>query len=373
MARKFLYVIALLITLAVIVMISFSFFGTKIMQSVMTPGVSFTAPAPLPANFYDTAEGWISKPDGRRSDPARWIPRQLATAHEPQVGAAAIFFIHPTSAFDTMRWNAAPSDPLAARQAERFVRLQASVFSPAGQVWAPRYRQAVFGAFMTDKPAAKQALDAAYADLKRAFETFLKANPTAPIILAGHSQGTLHLLRLLRERVGGTDWHDRVVAIYAPGWPISIDHDLPALGFPACSGPKQTGCILSWQSFAPPADTSALEATFDAANGFDGKPRKGSAMLCTNPLTGGAGREGNPAQNGGLLIGDGEALTTQLVQPGNVGARCGERGILMLSSAPKMGPSVLPGNNYHVYDYSLFWVNIRNDVQGRLATWQTRP
>ena len=24
-----------------------------------------------------------------------------------------------------------------------------------------------------------------------------------------------------------------------------------------------------------------------------------------------------------------------------------------------MGPYVLPGNNYHVYDYPLFWANVR--------------
>jgi hypothetical protein len=30
-----------------------------------------------------------------------------------------------------------------------------------------------------------------------------------------------------------------------------------------------------------------------------------------------------------------------------------------------MGPYVLPGNNYHVYDYPLFWANVRADVLWR--------
>jgi hypothetical protein len=34
-----------------------------------------------------------------------------------------------------------------------------------------------------------------------------------------------------------------------------------------------------------------------------------------------------------------------------------------------MGPFVLPGNNYHVYDYSLFWGAIRRDAERRLAAW----
>ena len=374
MARKFLYVVAFLITLAVIVMISFSFFGTKIMQSVMTPRVGFTAPAPLPAGFYESAQGWISKPDGRANDPARWQPQGFpALPATPAPNSAAVLYIHPTSAFDTTKWNAAVTDAAATTQATRFLRLQATALAAAGPVWAPRYRQAVFGAFMGDAPAAKQAIDAAYGDVKVAFETFLKQNPTGPLILSGHSQGTLHLLRLLAEKVGGTDWHGRVVAIYAPGWPISIAHDLPALGFPACTGPRQTGCILSWQSFAPPADVSALDAAYDAAPGFDGQPRNGTLMLCTNPLTRGAPGDGNLNYNLGILVGDGEPLTTQLLRPGGVGARCSGRGILMLTSAPQMGPSVMPGNNYHAYDYSIFWANIRADALERLAAWQTRP
>lgn len=372
MARKFLYVIALLITLAVAVMIAFSFFGAQMLQSALTPRVPFTAPAPLPANFYATAEGWMARPDGRAHDPASWQPMGLPALPAPeQRGGAAIFFIHPTSAFDTLRWNAPLADPVAAGQAARFVRMQASALAPAGAVWVPRYRQAVFGAFLTDKPQASQAIDLAYGDIKAAFEAFLRANPNGPLILAGHSQGSLHLLRLLAERAGGADWRARLVAVYAPGWPISVTHDLPALGLPACTAPRQTGCLLAWQSFGSPADSSTLEAVFDGAPGFDGQPRRGSAMLCTNPLTGGAGPVGAAQANLGLLVGTGEAETTQLMRPGNVGARCAGRGILLLDSAPRMGPAVMPGNNYHTYDYPLFWANIRADALERLAAWRT--
>src|SRR5690606_30722606 len=128
---------------------------------------------------------------------------------------------------------------------------------------------------------------------------------------------------------------------------------------------------LAWQSFGSPADSSTLEAVFDGAPGFDGQPRRGSAMLCTNPLTGGAGPVGAAQAHLGLLVGTGEAETTQLMRPGNVGARCAGRGILLLDSAPRMGPAVMPGNNYHTYDYPLFWANIRADALERLAAWRT--
>ena len=34
---------------------------------------------------------------------------------------------------------------------------------------------------------------------------------------------------------------------------------------------------------------------------------------------------------------------------------------------------VLPGNNYHVYDITLFWANVRADALRRLATYEGKP
>jgi len=370
LARKFLYVIAALIVLAVIGMIAFSFFGPRLMQAALVPHAAFSAPPPRAANFYATPQGWISRPDGRQGDPARWQPptlRAAAPAGQPQ---AATFFIHPTSAFDTNRWNAPVTDPAASQQAERFLRLQASAFAAAGPVWAPRYRQAVFGAFLTAKPEGVRALESAYADVAKAFDAFLAANPQGPIILAAHSQGTRHLLTLLHAHRTDAALHGRIVAVYAVGWPISAAHDLSALGLPACAGPDQTGCVLSWQTFAQPADASAVEGVFDAQPGFDGASRKGDPMLCINPLNGGAAPDAPADANLGMLLGDGGAATTQLLPPGGPGARCGGRGLLLLDAAPAAGSAVLPGNNYHVYDYSLFWSNIRADALRRVRAWQ---
>ena len=51
------------------------------------------------------------------------------------------------------------------------------------------------------------------------------------------------------------------------------------------------------------------------------------------------------------------------LEPGKVGAHC-DKGLLILDGAiPPLGPYVLPGNNYHVYDYALFWGAIRRDAR----------
>ena len=54
-------------------------------------------------------------------------------------------------------------------------------------------------------------------------------------------------------------------------------------------------------------------------------------------------------------------------------ARCDVRGFLLIGeNGPDLGPYVLPGNNYHVYDYALFWANIRADAAARLAAFRRR-
>jgi hypothetical protein len=43
--------------------------------------------------------------------------------------------------------------------------------------------------------------------------------------------------------------------------------------------------------------------------------------------------------------------------------------LILDGDIPALGPFVLPGNNYHVYDYALFWTAIRGDAERRLQTW----
>ena len=54
---------------------------------------------------------------------------------------------------------------------------------------------------------------------------------------------------------------------------------------------------------------------------------------------------------------------------GAVPARCGKQGLLLIGDPPELGPGVLPGNNYHVYDIPLFWRNLQRDVERRMRAW----
>lgn len=368
-ARRFLWVIAILIILVIAAAFAYRLFGDRLMQAALVPSVEFQAPPAAPPGRYADAAMWVTRPD-RPTAAARWTPEGYSAAPKPGV---AVFYLLPTSVFDRNRWNGDMADPQVRDRMNLFLRSQASVFNGVGAIWAPVYRQATFGAFLTAKPAAEQALDLAYGDVLAAFDAFIAAQPAdRPIILAGHSQGALHLIRLLKDRVAGTPLSARIVAVYAAGWPISITADLPALGLPACARTDQTGCILSWQSFADPADYSQVRAAFDRGVGLTGDKRLGTQILCTNPLLGiQTGKAAPASANLGSLVPNDDFSGGTLV-PKGLGARCLPTGILDIGPPPGAYKAyVLPGNNFHVYDYPLFWANLRADAERRLDSFLT--
>ncbi len=368
MARKFLYLVAFLIVLAIGAVIAFLLNPAPFMRTAFVPSEPFVAQAPAPANSYANVAMWVAHPKmDSRNNPALWQPD---LGDEGAKGDAAIFFVHPTSLITKDGWNASLDDQITNDRTRLFVRGEASVFNHAGDIWAPRYRQAAIGAFMTDTDDAKKAIEAAYQDVATAFDQFLiEIGNDRPIILAGHSQGSLHLTRLLKDKVAGRPLAKRIAAAYIVGWPISVTHDLPRLGLPACGTAEASNCIVSWSSFAEPADPRMVLDAYGKSPGYDGTIRGSSPILCTNPIAGAPNVTVAAAENPGTLYPSKDFLDGK-IERGKVPARCDSHGILLIGSPPEMGEYVLPGNNYHVYDYALFWVSARQDVARRLAAFE---
>ncbi len=367
MARKFLYLVTALIVLIIVALVALRLAGDSLSRIAFVPSAAFVEQDALAGNAYADPAMWLSRPGMTAAgDPARWQPPGAAAKGTLPV---AVFFVHPTSYLEKAKWNAPLGDEQSQARARLFLRGMASPFADAQAIWAPRYRQATFGAFLTDKPEAAQAIDLAYGDVALAFEQFLREVPAdMPIVLAGHSQGAAHLVRLLHERVAGTPLAQRVAAVYAIGWPISLQHDLPALGLPACERADQGGCVVSWSSFAQPAEPDSWFEVYRRSRGLDGQPRGDSATLCVNPITGVAGGSASAGANLGTLKPNADLSSGELV-PGAVPARCDARGLLLIGDPPQLGPFVLPGNNYHVYDIPLFWANLRQDFRRRTGAW----
>jgi hypothetical protein len=383
MTRKFFYyffaILLFLIALgaALVTMVMTGTMGMGIYQKELAdyafvPDTKFEKQEALAKSIYDDPDMWFAM--GRNAapnNPVRYEPKGAEKITTP--GQAAIFFIHPTSYMEKKQWNGPLNDTLSQDRAKLFLRGMATPFAPAGEIWAPRYRQAAIGAFLTSKPEGQQALNAAYQDVLQAFDAFVaKVQKDRPIILAGHSQGALHLTHLLKDRIAGKPIAKRIVATYVVGWPVSTATDLGPMGVQPCATPEQTGCLMSWQSFAEPADYQAILDLYDKTIGFDGTPRKGSPLVCTNPLNGGTGPEATMQSNLGTLKPSDDLATGELV-PSAVPARCDEKGFLRIGDPPDLGPYVLPGGNFHVYDYPLFWANVRQDVMTRLRAHLVKP
>jgi Protein of unknown function (DUF3089) len=365
-ARRFLVVIFILVLLAVAGAFAIFQFGDRVLIKSAIPQGHFEAASAGSGPDYSEPANWVARP-AMADDPSRWLPDGMIPE---RAGNAAIFYIHPTTYLERDRWNA-PLQPGGDTEFRTrvFVQSQASAFNAAGQIWAPRYRQAAFGAFLLNSADADKALDLAYRDVSAAFDQFLREAGDRPIILAGHSQGALQLERLIREKVAGKPIAKRIVAAYVVGWPLSTTADLPALGLPACTTDQQTGCILSWLSFGDPANPDLVLDSYEHSSGFSGQKRRREDLLCVNPISGTQNGVAPAEANPGTLVPSADLMSASL-QPGVVGAHC-DKGLLILDGKiPPLGPYLLPGNNYHVYDYALFWGAIRRDSERRLAAWQ---
>ena len=369
-ARRFLIVVFLLILLAVAGAVAIFQFGDRILIKGAVPTGHFEAAKAGGGPDYSKDSSWLTRPGVEWPDnPVEWKP---AGPPPPASGdrRAALFYVHPTTYLARDRWNAplnAAGD--TAFRTNLFLQSQASAFTDVAEAWAPRYRQAAFGAFLLKSEDASQALDLAYGDVAAAFDEFLKHNPSGPIILAGHSQGALHLERLLREKVAGKPIAKRVVAAYVVGWPISTKSDLPALGLPACASPDQTRCILSWMTFSEPANPDFIFDQWQETRGYTGGERRREDVLCVNPISGTQNGAAPAQDNPGTLVPSADMRSATLAV-GAVGARC-DLGLLLLDGpTPAIGSFVLPGNNYHAYDYALFWGAVRRDAERRIAAWR---
>lgn len=357
MLRRFLWGVVILTVLLGGAALVWQFGSERIIRMTFTPGKHFGASQSVAAPDYAAAASWLARPD-LAGNPALWTPEGYRTAPNPQ---AAVFFVSPTAWISRKAWNSPLDDAATNDRLALFAQMQASVFNGIADIWIPRYRQATLGAFLTPGADADQALALAYGDVERAFASFLAAQGSArPIILAGHSQGALHLLHLLQAH--RAELGERLVAVYAVGWPVVEPGDSQAIGVPACTSRDDSGCLLGWMTYAADGDYATELQRIAPTPDLAGQPIGKRPLLCVNPLTGSpaaAARE----RNLGTL--QGEELVPHLV-----GARCDASGVLLIAPTPtRKGRLVLPGGNYHIYDYSLFWANIRADAEVRLSAW----
>jgi hypothetical protein len=318
---------------------------------VLAPKHEFARYQPKPAPDYSQAASWAALPT--RRDSADAVPYKSGLKDEQATAAADVFFVHRTTYVNRKGWNARPG-----HHVERStIRHQASVFNAAGRVYAPRYRQATLYAFFDEETSnGKQAVDLAYTDVRAAFQYYLAHyNQGRPIILAGHSQGTVHLTRLLHEFFE----HDpklrrQLVAAYLVGIPTRAD-EFTTISL--CADSLQTGCFVTWNA---------------VSKGNEYAPYAHSAVV--NPLSWTTDTLLAPAS----LNRGGVGFRFKKLSPGVTDAQV-HHGLLWITPPGKPGyvRFILPGkldfrHSFHLADYGFFYLNVRLNAKARVRAWQLR-
>jgi len=372
-AVYFLGIVAILVFITVSAVAIFNTYPWQVMSWAYVPNTSFADQTPPRKPDYYADSSWFALPQ----NPAEAAMQPGGQRAKAPVIDADVFFIHPTTYLKAKSWNGPIDDPDADKRSRLMVmKNQASAFNGAGRIIAPKYRQATFGSFLALDDGGTDAIYAAQADILAAFDVYMAdMNEGRPFIIAGHSQGALHGLMLLKNRIAGTALAKQLVAAYLIGWPIGRTSDIGALDdIDICTSADDTGCVISWQSFAPDGDPSYLRQNFEKYLGLDGKPRRADDMLCTNPLNWEVDGSAPASANLGALPIFETAEPLPVPEPELVGATCRD-GYLFMHAAPQHVPwqsMLLPDGNYHVHDINLFYMNVGQNAVSRVLSFTAK-
>jgi hypothetical protein len=201
-----------------------------------------------------------------------------------------------------------------------------------------------------------KAFDFAYQDVENAFKHYLKNfNNGNRIVLAGHSQGTHHLQKLLNEYILLNDSILKKIELCYFVGDVFIEN-FATDGYPICESPTDLNCYLSWNSF--PYGTSYPH-------------KKNDFVSTTNPIT---WRNNEAASlynmHKGILFNNYKIMRggNKLKQEKILSAKV-DNGLLWveIENFPlfSLYNKFLKGN-YHALDYNLFWMNIRENFYLRM-------
>lgn len=293
---------------------------------------------------YSDENSWIALP--WRFDAADCTPQSCKTIDKQDSALVDVFYVYPTAYIFGTKWNAAYDSKHVIFRVANLVESQASVFNACAKVYAPLYRQAILKSFINKKGGPK-ALDLAYSDVKAAFEYYMKHwNHGRPFIIAGHSQGSNHLTRLVKEEIDGTAIQHQLVAAYLVGMPIG---DTTFKNIPISNDPLQTNCYISWNTFTYGTVLKKNEY-FNGGN-------------CVNPLS---WKTDTTYVSAALNLG-GAPVKLNRIDVHVSDAKI-NNGILWVHKVKPRGYTRL-GKSYHLCDYSLFYINIRENAMERTKAY----
>jgi hypothetical protein len=339
-------------------------FQDSIFRFVMSPQTPFQITQPPPAPEYGARGAWLL-----------WT--------ETPSKSADVFYVHSTTYYRRRRWNA----PINHDDADAIRRTiaapnEAGPFLSIANAYGPRYREATVFSLFTHKYDGLAAHELAYDDVRRAFETFLKArDPERPLILAGYGQGGLHVLGLLNHYFQGevNPLRHRLVAAYVIGFPTpKTVPDGLAPPLPVCEKASSVRCLVSYVDFEPRFNEEMARArrrtlVWDAAGQLQSTPS--DALICVNPLSWTSTDDYQaPDKHVGAASATGVGFGARPPKIAHaVGARC-DRGVLVVDQPrqPYLRRSPWYGAKWKAQPFNLFYFDLEANAALRVATLAER-
>jgi len=302
------------------------------------------------------------------SNPDCWLemPGHFSREEQP----VDVFWVYPTILSDDTTYLMDLSDPWLREKAEWTLVEQASIFDGRANIYAPFYRQNNVKINPLMLTEANPIFRLGQQDLITAFDYFLKNfnRGERPIIIAAHSQGSVRSVELAKEGellFGDEESMKRLVAAYTIGYSITKE-DLETNPLMRISeNAEDTGCFILYNTISDEKD----------------KEKEGPTIIpgtfVTNPLNWRTDQEPAPAE---MNIG---AAFFRHEDPENpakyknfaAAQKFGNALVITDISNPEELPATsvtFPKGIYHMYDYAIFYENLRKNAGDRIRAYMEK-
>ncbi len=261
--------------------------------ATITASTSTAIAPPYVSEIYSDATNWICRGDVAdtcdETAPLTEVAADGTLTVEPYEIAVDppidCFYVYPTVSDDTTY-----NSDLVPGSETGVTKLQAGPFNQVCAVFAPVYRSVTTSGLFGSTPGNfAEGWDMAYRDVLDAWRHYIaNYNQGRPVVILAHSQGSFHVVRLLREEIDPKPEQRALIASaiiagtsfqVAPGQDVGGDTQ----NMPLCRAVGQVGCVITFQTYrdsVPPLPGALF-----------GAPQGATASACVNPaaLAGGPG------------------------------------------------------------------------------------
>jgi len=366
--------------------------GWNSMKDNIKPNHNFGEKAIPEAPKYGDVSNWFAHP--AINSKVHLTPEGVNRNDAWKNGAVDVFFIAPTLNFSKLGWNAPINHPSSTELIDEIIMSgQASVFNSCCRIFSPKYRQATFYSFLGTRKNGRKALELAYEDCLNAFDYYLTHfNKGRPFFLAGHSQGALHTMRLIDDRIEGTPLAKKLVAAYPIGFWFPVDKFGTTLKtIKPAEHANAINCVVAYDTYlengGPIKILDKGEIVYGGNNQVKWAKRNKKTPFGVNPLSWNRQltKVGETAHLGAvhlIMKSEKKANWAGFLSEETLGLNCvglskpylnecsaeiRKDGILYVSNPKNRAfkSMVMPGGNLHMSDFSLFYMNLRKNIEDR--------